>query len=116
MSKEICLTKSRCIPCQDGVEPLKAKAIEKLLKQLSGGWQVIDEHHLEKEHNFRNFKQALEFVNEVGRLAESQGHHPDVYLLWGKVKLTLWTHKINGLHKNDFILAAKTDEIQEANY
>lgn len=111
MSEEIYLTKSQCIPCQGGVEPLEDKAIEELLEYLSQDWAVTNEHHLEKEYKFKNFKQALEFVNKVGELAEAQGHHPDVYLSWGKVKLTIWTHKINGLHKNDFILAAKADEL-----
>ena len=102
---------NQCTPCQGGIEPLKGKAIEELLKHLSQDWTVINEQYLEKEYKFKNFVQALEFVNKVGRLAESQGHHPDIYLSWGKVKLTIWTHKIKGLHKNDFILAAKIDEL-----
>lgn len=81
------------------------------MEQLSHDWLLIDEHYLEKEYKFKNFIQALEFVNKVGRLAESLGHHPDIYLAWGKVKLVIWTHKINGLHKNDFILAAKINEL-----
>ena len=111
MNKKSCLLKKQCIPCQGGGEPLKGKAIEELLEYLSKGWTVVNERHLEKEYKFKNFVQALEFVNKVGRLAESQAHHPDIYLSWGKVKLTLWTHKINGLHKNDFILAANVDEL-----
>jgi len=111
MSEKSCLLKNRCVPCQGGVEPLKGKAIEELLEYLSQDWRVINEHHLEKEYKFKDFAQALEFVNKVGRLAESQCHHPDIYLSWGKVKLTIWTHKINGLHKNDFILASKADEL-----
>ena len=111
MSEKSCLLKDQCVPCQGGVEPLKGKAIEELLESLSQGWQVINEHHLEKEYKFKNFQQALNFVNLVGQLAESEGHHPDIYLSWGRVKLTVWTHKINGLHKNDFILAAKADEL-----
>ena len=102
---------SKCVPCQGGVEPLQGKVIEELLEYLSQDWRVINEHHLEKEYKFKDFAQALEFVNKVGRLAESQGHHLDIYLSWGKVKLTIWTHKIDGLYKNDFILAAKEDEL-----
>ncbi len=113
MNEEICLTKSQCTPCQGGVKPLQGKAIEKLLKQLPDGWQVIDEHHLEKEYKFKNFIQALAFVNKVGKLAESQSHHPDIYLAWGRVKLTIWTHKVDGLHENDFILAAKIEELHD---
>ncbi len=105
------LIESKCVPCQGGIEPLKGQAIYDLAKGISSNWQVINEHHLEKEYKFKDFAQALEFVNKVGRLAESQGHHPDIYLSWGKVKLTIWTHKIDGLHKNDFILAAKADEL-----
>ena len=103
------LTESKCVPCQGGIEPLKGQAICDLVGEISSDWNVIDEHHLEKEYKFKNFRQALEFVNKVGELAESQGHHPDIYLSWGKVKLTICTHKINGLHKNDFILAAMID-------
>ncbi len=105
------LIESKCVPCQGGIEPLKGQAIYDLAKGISSDWQVINEHRLEKEYKFKDFAQALEFVNKVGRLAESQGHHPDIYLSWGKVKLTIWTHKIDGLHKNDFILAAKADEL-----
>lgn len=105
------LVDSRCVPCQGGVEPLKADAVEAYKKQLLPDWQVIDNHHLEREYTFKNFRQALEFVNKIGGLAETQGHHPDIYLSWGKVKITLWTHKIDGLHENDFILAAKIDQL-----
>ena len=105
------LIESKCVPCQGGIEPLKGQALYDLVKGISADWQVINEHHLEKEFKFKNFQQALDFVNLVGQLAESEGHHPDIYLSWGKVKLTIWTHKINGLHKNDFILAAKADEL-----
>ncbi|MHC4131917.1 MAG: 4a-hydroxytetrahydrobiopterin dehydratase [Planctomycetota bacterium] len=113
MSEENSLAKSKCTPCQGGVEPLDREEIEKLLQKLSPGWQVILDRHLEKEYKFKNFIQALEFVNKVGQMAESQGHHPDIYLSWGKVKLKIWTHKIDGLHKNDFILAAGADELFE---
>ena len=111
MSEKGGLLENKCVYCLGDVEPLRGKAIEKLLEYLSQDWAVINEHHLEKAYKFKDFAQALEFVNKIGRLAESQGHHPDIHLSWGKVKLTIWTHKINGLHKNDFILAAKADEL-----
>jgi len=98
-----------CIPCKGEVEPLKGAELTDLAKQLSEGWQVIEEHHLEREFKFKNFRQALNFTNKVGEVAEQQGHHPDIYLAWGKVRLKVWTHKINGLHKSDFIFAAKID-------
>ncbi len=106
------LEKGKCVPCQAGGEPLDRQAIDKLLGRLTQGWKVIDQRYLEKEYKFKNFRLALDFVNKVGELAESEGHHPDIYLAWGMVKVKLWTHKINGLHKNDFILAAKIDALQ----
>lgn len=103
------LAKLECIPCRGGVPPLQGKDLEDLLEKLGGGWQVVDGHHLEKEYRFRNFRDALEFTNRVGELAEAQGHHPDIYLAWGRVKLTIWTHKIDGLTESDFVFAAKAD-------
>jgi 4a-hydroxytetrahydrobiopterin dehydratase len=85
--------------------------IQPLQSQLNAGWKVINGHHLEREFKFKDFREALDFTNWVGDLAEGQGHHPDIYLAWGKVKLTLWTHKIDGLTESDFIFAAKVDEI-----
>ena len=105
------LAKNKCTPCQGGVEPLNHEEIEKLLKKLAGDWQVILDRHLEKEYKFKNFAQALDFVNKVGQLAESQGHHPDIHLSWGKVELTVWTHKIDGLTESDFVFAAKVDRL-----
>jgi 4a-hydroxytetrahydrobiopterin dehydratase len=94
-----------------GTPPLKGEALAKLLEELGGGWRVVDEHHLEKEYKFQDFQQALQFTNRVGETAEAEGHHPDIYLTWGKVKLLVWTHKIDGLSESDFILAAKADEL-----
>lgn len=108
----VSLEKGKCGPCQIGAEPLTGKAIEKLLGRLAEGWKVTDQRFLEKEYKFKNFRLALDFVNKIGELAESEGHHPDIYLAWGKVKVKLWTHKINGLHNNDFILAAKIDGLK----
>jgi 4a-hydroxytetrahydrobiopterin dehydratase len=108
------LADKQCVPCNKGAEPLKGAEIEKRKKELDPDWKVADEHHLEREFTFDDFRQALDFVNEVGELAEEQGHHPDIYLSYGKVKIQLWTHKIDGLHENDFILAAKIDALQPA--
>ena len=101
-----------CIPCKGGVPPLKGQELTGLLDRLGGGWRVVAEHHLEKEYRFKDFRTALAFTNRVGELAESQGHHPDIYLSWGKVKLTIWTHKIDGLTEGDFIFAAKADTVE----
>ena len=103
------LAQKECIPCRGGVPPLKGKELTVLLEKLGGGWTIAGEHHLEKEYKFKNFREALDFTNRVGEIAEAQGHHPDIYLAWGKVKITLWTHKIDGLTESDFILAAKAD-------
>jgi len=89
---------------------LKGEELDALQEKLGNGWQIINEHHLEKEYIFADFIQALDFTVKVGEVAENQGHHPDIYLAWGKVKLTIWTHKIDGLTESDFILAAKADQ------
>ncbi len=104
------LAKKNCVPCRGGVPPLKGEALTALEKQVQG-WTVADEHHLSKTFKFPDFGRALDFVNRVGELAEQQGHHPDIYLAWGKVEIKIWTHKINGLTESDFILAAKVDQL-----
>ena len=104
------LSSKTCVPCRGGVPPLKGDQISPLLSQLSG-WQVVDEHHLKRQYAFPDFVSALSFVNKAGDIAEAQGHHPDIYLTWGKVEISIWTHKIDGLTESDFILAAKIDEL-----
>lgn len=99
-----------CVPCRGGVPPLKGEELLKLAGQVSG-WNVIDEHHITKTFTFPDFRQALAFTNKVGELAEQQGHHPDIFLTWGKVDIKTWTHKINGLTESDFILAAKIEKL-----
>jgi 4a-hydroxytetrahydrobiopterin dehydratase len=105
------LLASKCIPCEGGVPPLGPERIVDLRRHLSGGWSVVGNHHLEKEYPFPEFKTALAFTNRVGALAEEEGHHPDVLLKYGSVHLTLWTHAVDGLTENDFILAAKIDRL-----
>ncbi len=105
------LAEKECVPCKGGVSPLKGGELNKLASQLKSGWQVEDEHHLHKTFKFKDFREALNFTNKVGELAESQGHHPDILLTWGKVEITLWTHKIDGLTESDFVMAAKIDQI-----
>jgi 4a-hydroxytetrahydrobiopterin dehydratase len=104
------LAEKQCVPCKGGVPPLKGAELDKLKKQVSG-WQVIDEHHLQKVYAFPDFQKALNFVNRAGAIAEQQGHHPDLHLSWGRVGVEIWTHKIDGLTESDFILAAKFDQI-----
>ena len=105
------LASEKCIPCRGGVPPLKGSELAALARELGGGWRVVEEHHLEKEFAFPDFAQALAFTNRVGALAEEEGHHPDIHLAWGKVRVTIWTHKIDGLSRSDFVLAAKIDRV-----
>ena len=104
------LAKQKCVPCAGGVPPLQKVEIDKLLARLGpNGWRAVEGHHLEKEYTFRDFASALAFVDRVGAVAEAEGHHPDLYLTWGKVRIMIWTHKIDGLTESDFVLAAKCD-------
>lgn len=105
------LAQKSCVPCQGGVPPLKGKELQLIYKQLAEGWKLVGEHHLEREFTFENFRDALAFTNRVGEMAEEQGHHPDIYLAWGKVKITVWTHKIDGLAESDFVFAAKSESL-----
>jgi 4a-hydroxytetrahydrobiopterin dehydratase len=108
------LAEKECVPCKGGVPPLKGKALQDLSTKLGNGWRAVQEHHLEKEFTFKDFREALDFTNRVGEIAESQNHHPDIYLAWGKVKVTIWTHKIDGLTESDFVLAAKIQQAHAA--
>ena len=90
---------------------MAGEELNALHSQLGNGWEVIENHHLEKEYTFKNFEDALAFTNQVGALAEEIFHHPDIHLAWGKVKITIWTHKIDGLNEADFIFAAKADAL-----
>jgi 4a-hydroxytetrahydrobiopterin dehydratase len=110
------LDQKTCVPCKGGVPPLKGKELADVHKQLPewAHWQVLNEHHLVRTFEFPDFRTALVFVNRVGELAEEQGHHPDILLTWGKVEITLWTHKIDGLTESDFIMAAKIDRLTRA--
>ncbi len=104
----------KCEPCRVGASPLKGEQLAEYSSQAPS-WQVVDEHHLSRTFKFKNFAVALAFVNAVGELAEQLGHHPDIFLTWGRVQLQVFTHKIDGLHVNDFILAARIDRLPGAN-
>lgn len=106
------LASKKCVPCKGGVPPLKGEALLALQKQVEG-WDAVEEHHLFKTFKFPDFRKALDFVNKVGEIAEEQGHHPVVTFTWGKVEITIYTHKINGLTESDFILAAKIDSLNK---
>jgi len=103
------LTKKKCVPCEAGMPPLEEAKVNELLKEIPA-WSLKD-WHLYKKFKFRNFKEAMKFVNSVADIAEQEGHHPDFCVHYNKVEVELWTHAIKGLSENDFILAAKIDEI-----
>jgi len=104
------LASKTCVPCKGGVPPLKGLELQRILRQVPE-WKAVNEHHITRAFTFPDFKQALAFVNKVGELAEQQGHHPDIFLAWGKVEITLWTHKVDGLTESDLIMAAKIDQL-----
>jgi 4a-hydroxytetrahydrobiopterin dehydratase len=105
------LADQNCVPCRGGVPPLRGAAIDALTGRIDSAWKVVDEHHLERTIERPDFVQALELTNRIGELAEAQGHHPDLHLSWGKVRVEVWTHKIDGLTESDFVLAAKIDRL-----
>ncbi len=104
------LASKTCVPCRGGTPPLKGEELDDLRRQVPE-WEVLGEHHLRRRFRFKNFREALGFVNRVGELAEEQGHHPDVSFGWGYAEVTIFTHKIDGLTESDFILAAKISEL-----
>jgi 4a-hydroxytetrahydrobiopterin dehydratase len=106
------LASMECVPCRGGIPPLTHEEIAPYLVDLGNDWEVVDDHHLTKEFRFTNFREALDFTNRVGALAEDVGHHPDIELSWGRVRLTVFTHKIGGLHEADFVFAAKADAVR----
>ena len=106
------LASKKCVPCEGGVEPINLARAQEYLKQLNSDWKIVEEGcKIRREFKFKNFQTSLDFVNKVGAIAESEGHHPDIEFGWGYANITLFTHAINGLFENDFILAAKIDRI-----
>ena len=103
------LARKNCVPCKGAVPPLEGQALEALHDELGHDWRIVEGHHLEREFRFPDFLSALAFVNQVGETAEAQSHHPDLFLAWGRVVVTIWTHKIDGLTESDFVFAAKAD-------
>ena len=103
------LTDKKCVPCEGGTPPLDAGKISTYLEQLRSQWEVLDQKKIRKEFKFKSFKEAIAFVNTVADLAESEGHHPDIHVLYNRVVIELWTHAVGGLSENDFILAAKIE-------
>ncbi|NGX40172.1 MAG: putative pterin-4-alpha-carbinolamine dehydratase [Chlamydiae bacterium] len=103
------LSSEKCVPCKGDTPPLKGEELQRFWKRLEEGWELVNEKAIEKSFQFKDFKEALAFVNDIGKVAEEEGHHPDIVLSWGKVKVVYTTHKIQGLSESDFVMAAKTD-------
>lgn len=105
------LKEKKCKPCEGGVPPLRSQQISHYLKELKTRWEVIDNTSIRQTFKFNDFKAALDFANKVGEIAEQEQHHPDLHVYYGKVVIDLSTHAIGGLSENDFIMAAKIDEM-----
>jgi 4a-hydroxytetrahydrobiopterin dehydratase len=106
------LSVEKCIPCSIDTPPMEGEELKEMLESIDSSWILVEDRKIEKNFKFKDFKTALDFVNKVGDIAEAEGHHPDIELGWGKVKITLLTHKIGGLSRNDFVLAAKINKIE----
>lgn len=111
MMKETELLNKKCKPCEGGIPPLNEDEIKFFKKQIDSNWQIIQNKLLRKEFAFVNFKHTINSVNKIAELAESEGHHPVMHVYFGKIIVELWTHAIDGLSENDFIMAAKLDEL-----
>ncbi len=106
------LSQKKCVACEGGIPPMEKEKAEDFLKQVQE-WSLAENNKkISKNFEFRNFEEAMVFINLVAALAEEEQHHPDIFVSYNKVRIDIWTHKINGLHENDFILAAKIDELQ----
>lgn len=105
------LTKKKCVPCEGGTLPLKEEGIKTYLSQLKDPWEVIEGKKIKKQFIFKNFPAAIEFVNKVAAVAEQEQHHPDLHIFYSRVIIELWTHAIGGLSENDFIMAAKIENL-----
>ena len=105
------LSEKSCVPCRGGVAPLDLEQAQTLLAQAPGWSLTYDGTRLERRFTFKHFAAALEFVNQVGAIAEQQGHHPDICFGWGYATVEFYTHKIGGLHENDFVMATKVNQV-----
>ena len=106
------LHEKKCVPCEGGIPPMGANEINDFMKEISEQWDVIENNHLQRKWEYDDFESALKFVNTTGQICEDEGHHANYELGWGFVKITIWTHKIDGLTSSDFVLAAKFDRVE----
>ena len=107
------LNKKTCVPCQGGIDPLKNEEISIMMQKLPTKWTVKENKKLIKEYTFNSYKEAVGFANKIAIISEEEGHHPYIHINYKTIKIIMFTHKINGLHENDFIIAAKCDEIHK---
>lgn len=107
------LARRRCAPCNAETPPIEGKELDGYRRHLHRRWSVVEEHHLAATFHLDDFAAALDLANRMGEIAEAEGHHPEICLTWGRLKVRLWTHVIDGLSENDFILAAKIDRLVE---
>lgn len=105
------LSHSKCKPCEGGIAPMEKQQVDSYMKYIHSDWKIVADTKMSREFRFVNFRHAVDFVNRVAELAEEEGHHPVLHVNFASVTLELWTHAINGLSMNDFILAAKIDKI-----
>ncbi|MBM3247870.1 MAG: 4a-hydroxytetrahydrobiopterin dehydratase [Candidatus Omnitrophica bacterium] len=108
------LAQKKCVPCEGGTTPMSSEEANRYISQVMG-WQIIEDKKIKKEFKFKDFKGSLDFVNKVGALAEQEQHHPNITIIYNKVNITLSTHAIGGLSQNDFIMAAKINQIDKRN-
>jgi 4a-hydroxytetrahydrobiopterin dehydratase len=105
------LSNKKCIPCEGGIPPLTEKEVSEYKRLISTGWKVIDNSKISREIFFVSYRHTIDFVNKAADIAEEEGHHPVLHVYFGRIVVELWTHSINGLSENDFILAAKIDKL-----
>jgi 4a-hydroxytetrahydrobiopterin dehydratase len=105
------LSKKKCIPCEGNIPSLQEKEIQEFIKYISADWKVVDNVKITREFFFVSYRHTIDFVDKVADIAEKEGHHPVLHIYFGRAVVELWTHAINGLSKNDFILASKIDKI-----
>jgi len=105
------LSKKKCIPCEGGIAPLDTKEVAEYRKQIQADWKITENKKISREYSFVNYKHTMDFVNKVANLAEKEGHHPVMHVHYGKVFIELWTHSIDGLSENDFIMASKIERL-----
>lgn len=105
------LTQKKCVPCEGGTKPLEGEELKTYMSYLKTPWELVNNLRIKKEFKFKDFKEAIAFVNKIAAIAEEEGHHPDMYIFYNRVSIELTTHAISGLSVNDFILAKKVEDI-----